>query len=278
MNGTILMSILVYQRIYSPGWLRAALFVNAIFAAAAFGFVPPAKSAELRVISGGGAQQILRTLVPKFESVNGDKVELNFSVVGAIQQKLAAGEKGDVLILPATLLDGLEKAGVFRTQSRTPLGQIGIGIAVRESATTPDVSTPEAFRQLLLEGRSFVFPDPKLTPSGGHLLRVFAQMGIAEKMQPKLTFRNAIDGGINLVRDGQVEIGLFLVTEILPVKGVRLAGSLPPSLQSHVVYVAAIAADSGASDRASALVRFLSDPGVREHWTAAGFESPGNGN
>jgi molybdate transport system substrate-binding protein len=272
------MTVLVFQRPSLPWWLSAAVSFHAIFAAVALGFVPEANGAELRVISGGGAQQILRTLVPKFESANGDKVELSFSVVGAIQQKLAAGEKGDVLILPATLLDGLEKAGVFRAQSRTSLGRVGIGVAAREGAATPDVSNPDAFRKLLLESGSLVFPDPKLTPSGGHLLRVFAQMGIADKMQPKLTFRNAIDGGINLVRDGQVEIGLFLVTEILPVKGVRLAGGLPPAVQSYVLYVAAIAADNGASGRASALVKFLSDPGMREQWAAAGFEPPGGGN
>ena len=255
-----------------------AVFFQAILATASLTFVTQLYGADLRVISGGGAQNVLQTLAPKFESSTGNKVELSFGVVGTIQQKLMAGEKGDILILPVPLLDGLEKAGVFRARTRTVMGRISIGVVVREGASVADISSNEAVRKMLLEARSVVFPDPKLTPSGSHLMRLFTQMDIADMMQPKITFRNAIDGGVNLVRDGQVEIGLFLVTEILPVKGIKFVGTLPPALQGYVVYGAAVAADSGLPDKASEFVKFLSDPGLREHWTAAGFESSGSGN
>jgi molybdate transport system substrate-binding protein len=238
---------------------------------------PNLHGAALRVISGGAAQQVLQTLVPAFESATGHKVERSFAVVGAIQQKLMAGEKADVLLLPAPLLDSLEKAGAFRAASRTALGRVAIGLVVREGAKAPDISSPDAVRTLLLESRSIAFPDPKQTPSGSHLMRVLAQMGIADEMQPKITFRNAIDGGVNLVRDGEVEVGLFLVTEALPVKGIRLVGILPPDLQGYVVYRAAVAAESASSQAASDFVKFLSDPGQRQHWVAAGFEPPGAG-
>jgi molybdate transport system substrate-binding protein len=237
-----------------------------------------AQADDLRVISGGAAQQVLQTLAPRFESTTGSKVDLSFAVVGVIQQKLTAGEKADVLLLPVPLLDALEKGGAFRSRSRTALGRVAIGVVVREGASVPDISTSDAVRKALLQARSVAFPDPKVTPSGSHLMRVFAQMGIADAMQPKVTFRNAIDGGVHLVRDGQVEIGLFLVTEVLPVKGIKLVGTLPPALQGYVVYGAAVAADSGAPEKASELVRFLSDPSLREHWKAAGFELPGGGN
>jgi molybdate transport system substrate-binding protein len=68
---------------------------------------------------------------------------------------------------------------------------------------------------------------------------------------------------------------LFLVTEILPVGGIRLVGTLPASLQGYVVYGAAVAATSSAPDAATRFVKFLSDAGVRDHWKAAGFELPG---
>jgi molybdate transport system substrate-binding protein len=254
--------------------LGAAKIVRASFAAVTLVFSTQLHAADLRVISGGAAQQVLQTLAPKFESSTGSKVELSFAVVGAIQQRLAAGEKADVVLLPVPLLDGLEKSGSFHSASRTVLGRVGIGVAVREGSSVPDISTSDAVRKMLMEARSVAFPDPKLTPSGSHLLRVFAQMGIATEMQPKVTFKNAIDGGVNLVRDGQVEIGLFLVTEVLSVKGIKLVGTLPPALQGYVVYGAAVAADSSSSEKAVEFVKFLSDPGVRESWRAAGFEFP----
>jgi molybdate transport system substrate-binding protein len=251
---------------------RAVGLLRAIVTVAALAFATQLQAADLRVISGGGAQRVLQTLAPQFQSATGNQVELNFAVVGAIQQKLTAGEKADVLLLPIPLLDALEKAGAFHARSRTVVGRIGIGVVVREGASRPDISNADAVRRTLLSARSLAFPDPELTPSGKHLVSLLARMGVGETMEPKITLMNAIDGGVHLVRDGKVDLGLYLVTEILPVKGVTLIGLLPSSLQGYVVYGAAVAADSHAPDAASQLVKFLSDPGVRDQWTAAGFD------
>jgi molybdate transport system substrate-binding protein len=122
-----------------------------------------------------------------------------------------------------------------------------------------------------------VFPEPGATPTGKHLVAAFEKMGIAEAMQAKTVFRNAIDGGVTLVRDGKVDLGLFLVTEILPVKGVKLVGTLPPSMQGYVVYAAGVVGDSKAYDAAQQFLEFLTKPDARKHWEAAGFE-PRSGN
>jgi molybdate transport system substrate-binding protein len=233
---------------------------------------PQAQAADLRVMSGGGAQAALQTLTAQFQSATGNKVELTFAVVGEIQQKLMNGEKADVVVLPVPLLDAVEKAGGFHTHSRAIVGRIPIGVVVREGVEAPDVSRPEAVRQALLGARSVVFPDPGATPTGKYLMGAFAQMGIAESMRPKIVYRNAIDGGVALVRDGKVDLGLFLVTEVLPVKGVRLAGTLPPSLQGYVVYAAAAGADGSSPEVALQFVKFLAQPDARGNWKAAGFE------
>jgi molybdate transport system substrate-binding protein len=261
----------------TPHKFRPLKYFRAGFAAAMIAFATQAQAADVRVISSGGAQQILRTLAPQFEKATGKTVELVIAVVGTIEQKLLAGERADVVLLPAQLLDRMEKNGTFHSEFKTVVAQVGIGIAVREGMPLPDVSTPDAARALFLQTRSIAFPDPKQTPSGGHLLKIFAQLGIADIMQPKITFRNAIEGGINLVRDGEIETGLYLATEILPVKGVRFAGTLPASLQGYIVYSAAVAAGPGAS-AATQFVKFISDSVVRDQWKAAGFELPNGGN
>lgn len=232
------------------------------------------QAADVRVISSGGAQQILRSLAAQFEQATGKTVELVIAVVGTIEQKLLDGEKADVVLLPVRLLERMEKNGAFRAEYKSLIAQVGIGVAVREGAMLPDVSTAEAVRALFVQTRSIAFPDPQQTPSGGHLLNVFAQMGIADVMQPKITFRNAIEGGINLVRDGEIETGLYLATEILPAQGVRLAGTLPAALQGHIVYCAGVATGLGAASAAMQFVKFLCDPAAREQWTKAGFEQP----
>lgn len=242
--------------------------------AAALALAAHLQAADLHVVSGGAAQRVLQRLAPQFESATGTRIQLDFAVVGAIEKKLAEGGRADVLLLPVPQIDGLEKSGAFHVRSRTIVGRVAIGVVTREGAATPDISTPDAVRKTLLEARSVVFPDPKVTPSGSHLMRMLAQMDIAEAMRPKLTFRNAIDGGVGLVRDGQAEIGLFLVTEALPVKGIALVGTLPAALQGYVVYGAAVAADAAEPEVASRFLEFLTDPARRESWREAGFDFP----
>ena len=71
--------------------------------------VTPLSPAELRVYSGGAPQETLKLLAPEFEKTTGHRVAFTFAVVGAIRQRLEAGEKADVVLLPAPLIDALEK-------------------------------------------------------------------------------------------------------------------------------------------------------------------------
>jgi molybdate transport system substrate-binding protein len=91
-------------------------------------------------------------------------------------------------------------------------------------------------------------------------------------VKPKVTLSYAITGGVNLVADGKVDVGLFIISEILPVKGVTLVGPLPAEFQSYIVFDAAITSDDAASTPAASFVEALSSPAAREAWMAAGME------
>jgi molybdate transport system substrate-binding protein len=165
---------------------------------------------------------------------------------------------------------------VLRPGSRVDLARVGIGVAVREGAPLPDISNVEAVRKMLLAARSIVHPDPQGGGfTGAHLARMVDKMGITDAVKPKLTLLFAIGGGVAAVANGEAEIGLFNVSEILPVKGVKLVGALPSELQSYINFSGAIHAGSAAPEPAQAFLRSLADPTAREAWSAGGFESLG---
>ena len=132
-------------------------------------------AAELRVYSGGAPQETLKLLAPEFEKATGHRVAFTFAVVGAIQQRLEAGEKADVVLLPAPLIDALEKAGKIRPDSRSLLARVGIAVVVRADAPKPDISTPEALRAALTQARSITHADPQATPGGRHIAALLAE-------------------------------------------------------------------------------------------------------
>jgi molybdate transport system substrate-binding protein len=229
---------------------------------------------EIRVFSGGAPQAILRSVAPEFEATTGHKVIFTFALVTAIQQKLTAGEKADLILLPIPLIAATEKSVPLRTEGRLPLARVGIGIVVREGASPPDVSTCEAVRKLLVDARSVAFPEPT-TPSGAHLASMIEQLGIAEAVKPKLKIRAAIAGGGELVAKGEADVGMYLLSEVQTIQGLAVAGLLPAPLQSFVAYGAAIPTSNTASDPAIAFVKFISDPKKSDAWRREGFELMG---
>jgi molybdate transport system substrate-binding protein len=76
------------------------------------------------------------------------------------------------------------------------------------------------------------------------------------------------------VADGRAEIGITLISEILPVKGARFAGPLPEAYQLWTVYASAIPASSTQPEAARAFVQALTSPTMAPRWTRGGFRPP----
>jgi len=233
--------------------------------------VTPLSATELRVYSGGAPQETLKLLAPEFEKTTGHRVAFTFAVVGAIQQRLEAGEKADVVLLPAPLIDALEKAGKIRPDSRSRLARVGIAVVVRAGAPKPDVSAPEAVRAALMQARSITHADPQATPGGRHIAGLLKQWDITDTPQRRITPK--ISGGAELIANGEVDIGLYLLSEVLTVQGVAVAGMLPPALQNYIVYASAVLADSPAPEPAAEFIRLVADPSREQQWKTTGFES-----
>ena len=58
--------------------------------------------ATIRIMSGGAPKEIFLQLTPQFEGQSGHKVDYVFAVMSALRDRLAAGEKADVLVMPHT--------------------------------------------------------------------------------------------------------------------------------------------------------------------------------
>ncbi|MGB8066841.1 MAG: substrate-binding domain-containing protein [Pseudolabrys sp.] len=233
-------------------------------------------ASEIRVMSGGAPKEVFAQLTPKFEQQTGNKVVFIFDVLTALREKLAAGEKADVLVMPVPMLDGYAKDGKLRDSSRATFGIVGTSVVVKEGAPKPDISTKDKFRDAMLAARSVVHATPGKTPSGTHMGKMMEQLGIADAMAKKVIHRPALDGGVQLVVEGQAEIGIYPASEVSGVKGLAVVGPLPAGIDLNTLYGAAASADSAAGDAAAAFVKFMAAPENRGVWKHAGFDPPGS--
>lgn len=230
-----------------------------------------AEAANIRVFSGGAPQETLRNLTPEFERRTGHRVIYTFAHVSIIHKKLAAGEQADVLLLPTVLMDEAGKVIGLRQEGRSDLAQIGIGVLIRQGAPRPDISSADAIRQTLLGAKAIAVPRPQgLT--GSHIARIMTLLGIDDDVRSKLRHHPAIEGAGELVAKGEVDVGLYLASEIHTVKGTTLVGMLPAELQNYVVYSIAVPENNKTPGPALEYIKFVSAAENELRWKEAGFE------
>ncbi len=230
--------------------------------------------ATLRIFSGGAPKEIFLQLTPQFERQSGHKVEYVFAVMSALRDKLAAGEKADVLVMPTNILDGYEKSGEVRAQGRAILGLVSITAVVRTGAPKPDLSTPDMVKQAILNSRAITHATPGATPSGTHMGKLIEQFGIADAMKGRIIHRPALEGGVQLVASGAAELGFYPKSEVVNTDGLTVAGPLPSVIQLTTIYGAAVTTGSTNADAGRAFIAFMTEPAYHAAWSHAGFDPP----
>jgi len=229
--------------------------------------------AEIKVMSAGAVKSMVAALGVEFETETGNKLNLNFGTAGSLRERIKNGETADLVILSESAIAELAKLGLVVPDSCSDLGHTITGVVVREGTRIPDISTPEAFKQVLLKARSVAYTDPSAGGSGGIMFSALLQkLGIADEINKKAVLgKGGHDVAISIA-EGRAEIGTTFISEVLPVKGAKVVGPLPGELHSANTYTAAIHSHAASPEDAKAFLRRLTDPASRSRWTAAGLE------
>jgi molybdate transport system substrate-binding protein len=229
--------------------------------AAALTFVMPqlAKAADIKVVSGGAFKQVLNALAAQYEKESGNKLDITYQTVGQHLALIRDGkEEFDVAILAPEAIESLVREGKIVPDTRTDLAKVGVGVVVKAGAPLPDISTVEAFKRTLLAAKSVAYIDPKAGGSSGiYVGKLLERLGIADQVNAKALL---VQGGAvaDHIADGEAEVGVHQISEILAVPGVTLVGPLPADIQNFTIYAAGVGTSAKDGAAARALVKFLS--------------------
>ena len=236
-------------------------------------FWPAAASAQLNVMISGGFSGAYEKLLPEFERASGIKVTTGSGASQGtgpqtIAAQLARGVPANVVILSREGLSELIAAKRIAAGTDVDLARVPLGVAVRAGTPKPDVSTVEAFKQVLLNAKTVAVPG---STSGIWLKTdLFPRLGIAEKINVKATPRGSDATG--MVAAGEADLAVMPVSEIVHAPGVELAGRLAPEIQFVQTFSAAVVAASGDIESSKRLIDFLASPRASETIRSAGMD------
>mgnify|MGYP003667767571 CR=1 FL=1 len=228
----------------------------------------------LKIYTAGATREGIGALAANIERTLGFAIETPTNHGHLITEQVKAGlSDADIVMVTEAMLAELAEDGLVDRAISAPLGAIRIGAAVRAGAPLPDVSTMAAFESALREAASVVITE---APSGMHLERVFAALGLAQALEPKLMrFDTGTMVNLHLAASRtENEIAFGVATEILffREKGVAYAGPLPEDIQMSNRYVAARLTRSDRTAEAKALMGFLGSDEARAAFAETGVE------
>ncbi len=229
-------------------------------------------AAEIKVLSAGAMKGMVTELAEAFRQETGHTVVISSGTAGEIRQKVMAGDPADVVFVTDTVLEQLAATNMVVADSRADIAHTGIGVAVREGAPRPDISTPEAFKQTILAAKSLVYTNPALgATSGIHFASVLQRLGIADAVKDKTVLWPGGYAAEALLK-GQADLCVHQISEILPVKGVTLVGPLPRELQKITTYSVALSSRAATPGVARTFIAFVARPSFKAKLAAAGLD------
>ena len=224
----------------------------------------------LNVLSAGAAKAVVTAVAQQA----GIPLAGAFGAVGAMQDKLLAGEPADVIVLTAPMLQALAAQGRVDGASIAALGKVRTGFAVKAGAARPAIADAEQLRAALLAADALYVPDTRLSTAGKHVAAMLSALGIAGELQARL---REYPNGATAMREMAAgkdarPVGCTQVSEILYTPGVDLVGALPAQFELSTVYAAAVCTQAADARAAAGFVATLCGAATAALRTQAGFE------
>ena len=235
--------------------------------------VSHAGAAELKVLASGAMSHALQEISEDFAKQNGHTLAFTAGTTGVLQDKARAGEKADIIEVTSAGMDALEKEKLVVPGTRVELARALVGIAVRDGAPVPNIATPEALKQRLMSARAVAYIDPKIGgQAGATIVALLKGMGISDDVAKKSVFGNTGAEAVQKMVNGDADIAISFVSEIMPIKGAKLVGPLPAALQNPSSYAAAVGVNSPNPAQARALLQAMNSSEGHRVMVQAGLE------
>lgn len=214
-------------------------------------------STPIKVLTSMATKEALDDLMKAYPQAATQPVEIES--VGGVNAaaRVRSGEALDVIVLAATVIDGLIADGKVRPGSRYDIASSGVTMCVPAGGPRPDISSGDAVRRTVLAARTLCY---STGPSGVYLGKLFAQWGIAEALKAKtiITPPGVAVGGF--VAEGKAEIGFQQLSELVHIKGIDIVGELPDEIQKRTTFSAGIPVSCANLDATQALLAFWVSP------------------
>jgi len=221
------------------------------------GYTMAASAEEITVLASNAVKAAVVELAPQFEKETGHRLAFTWGASNLLVKQIEDGKSFDVVIVSPALIKNLIQQGKVVEGSAVDLARIGIGVAVKQGAPKPDISTVQAFKEMLLNAKAIAYTGAGL--SGRQFVSIVDKLGIGEQVRAKS--KTIPEGAAaELVAKGEADTAIQLIPELASVSGIEIVGPLPPDIQTYIVLTGGVGTNAKDKAAAQAFIKYLTTP------------------
>lgn len=208
-------------------------------------------------------------VVPAFERSSGVRLTIDWAPTTVIQAAIASGETADMVLIVDSAVDEMVAQHKAEADTKRVILSSRIGVAVKQGAAHPDISTVEKFKQAMIDARSVCYS--RGGQSGVHFAPMLERIGIAEAVNSRSTIIPAGFTAEKLV-SGEADIAIQQLSELAVVPGTEIVGPLPDEVQKVTTFAVAMLTGSPHRAAVERFAAFLLTDTALDAYLAAGLD------
>jgi molybdate transport system substrate-binding protein len=190
------------------------------------GFSADSDAGEIKIFAAGATKEVEARISPVLRSA-GISVSTTYDTVGAFRDRVLHGDRPDMVLLSDDALILLDNQHLLSGQ-REKIGSIAVALAVKRGSPIPDITTPDALKNALLQSKAIAYADPaRGATAGTHFSKVLDSLGIRTQLGDRVGVLPFGIDVIDAVGTGRFELGASQSSEIALHPEVSLVGPLP---------------------------------------------------
>src|SRR5262245_44376707 len=211
-----------------------------------------AQSSPVHLLVSNGLKASMEHLHKTCEASVGRPLDVRYNSTASVKKSIESGERFDVTMITTEAIEDLVKQGKLAGDTKMSIGRSDLGIGIKSGVPRPDIRTVDGLKKALRDVKSITYPQDGA--SRGYIEKMFERLGIAAEVKPKIILAPGSGPATQSVADGKAGFVITLFSEILPIKGVDILGTLPGEFQSDIKFSAATSTAVSDKQAARALV------------------------
>jgi len=218
----------------------------------------------MRAISSMATRHLLADLLGA--AADAGLPEVALESVGGVDaaRRVAEGEAFDLVFLADDAVRRLAEAGHVDADAASPIALSQVAVAVPSMRDTPATAPQGAafadgtgLRAALRRADRIGF---STGPSGSALVDLIEEWGLTDELSPHLVQARPGVPVAALLSEGEADLGLQQLSELVGQPGVRILGVLPPDCAIDTVFTGAVARSAVRPDDAADVLAFIRSP------------------